>query len=313
MSVKLRHYTDQPGFTEDFFKVRNFLMKIHEPGYTGRNWLWARWEYMFSHPSLDETNLWRIGLWEDEGKIVALVTYEHNIGAAWFSFDRDYSYLKREMLEYAMEYLPRIDEDGRKSLRAIISDDDAEMREFAVKHGFTMTERRDPMSEFRVSGKFPDITVPEGFSIISLADENDLWKIERVMWRGFNHPGEPPEDYIAGRLKMQSGPSFRKDLTIVVKAPNGDYVSFGMWYDRSTDYAYVEPVATDPDYRRMGLGRATVLEGIRRCFAEGAEVAYVGTTMPFYLSIGFKPLFEAHWWEWQEPRVWGSSEKTLAP
>jgi predicted N-acetyltransferase YhbS len=76
-----------------------------------------------------------------------------------------------------------------------------------------------------------------------------------------------------------------------------------MWYDRSTDYAYVEPVATDPDYRRMGLARAAVLEGIRRCFAEGAEVAYVGTTMPFYLSIGFKPLFEAHWWEWKEPRV----------
>jgi len=41
VSVKLRHYTNKPGFTEDFFKVRNFLMKIHEPGYTGRNWLWA--------------------------------------------------------------------------------------------------------------------------------------------------------------------------------------------------------------------------------------------------------------------------------
>jgi GNAT superfamily N-acetyltransferase len=300
LNVKLRHYTDQPGFTEDFIKVRDFLMRIHEPGHTDRNWLWARWEYMFSHPNLDETNLSRIGLWEDEGKLIALATYEDNIGATYFSLDSAYSYLKAEMLEYAIEYLSCASEDGAKSLRAVISDDDAEMREIAVKHGFTLTERRDPISEFRVSGPFPDIALPDGFSIVSLAEENDLYKIERVLWRGFNHPGEPPSDYIPGRLKMQSGPSFRRDLTVVVKAPSGDFVSFcGMWYDRNTDYAYVEPVATDPDHRRMGLGKAAVLEGIKRCFAEGAEVAYVGSTQPFYLNIGFKPLFVGHWWEWQ--------------
>lgn len=302
MSVKLRHYTNQPGFTEDFFKVRDFLMRIHEPGYADQNWLWARWEYMFSHPNLDETHLSRIGLWEDEDKVVALANYEDNLGAAYFSLDSVYSYLKTEMLEYATEYLSCVREDGTKSLRAVIKDDDTEMREIAIKHDFTLTERRDPMSEFRVSGPFPDITLPEGFSVVSLAEENDLYKIERVLWRGFNHPGEPPSDYIPGRLKMQSGPSFRKDLTIAVRAPNGNFVSFcGMWYDRSTDYAYVEPVATDPDYRRMGLGKAAVLEGIRRCFAEGAEVAYVGSTQPFYLSIGFKPIFVGHWWEWQHP------------
>jgi hypothetical protein len=233
LNVKLRHYTDQPGFTEDFIKVRDFLMRIHEPGHTDRNWLWARWEYMFSHPNLDETNLSRIGLWEDEGKLIALATYEDNIGATYFSLDSAYSYLKAEMLEYAIEYLSCASEDGAKSLRAVISDDDAEMRKIAVKHGLTLTERRDPMSEFRVSGPFPDIALPDGFSIVSLAEENDLYKIERAVWRGFNHPSEPPSDYIPGRLKMQSGPSFRKDLTIVVKAPNGDYASFCGFLDKT--------------------------------------------------------------------------------
>ena len=40
----------------------------------------------------------------------------------------------------------------------------------------------------------------------------------------------------------------------------------------------------------MGLGRAAVLEGIRRVGEVGATVAYVGTEMPFYLSFGFVPI-----------------------
>lgn len=256
MHVKLRHYTDQPGFTQDFFRVRDFLMRIHKPGYADQNWLWARWEYMFSHPILDETHLSRIGVWEDEGKTVALANYEDNLGAAYFSLDSGCPFLKEEMIEYAKEQLSVTKEDGTRSLRAVINDDDTEMREIAGGHGFTITERRDPMSEFRVSGSFLAIALPEGFSIVSLADENDLYKIERVLWRGFNHPGDPPSDYIPGRLKMQSGPDFRKDLTIAVKAPNGDFVSFcGMWYLRCTDYAYVEPVATESSIHGYCLER----------------------------------------------------------
>jgi len=55
-----------------------------------------------------------------------------------------------------------------------------------------------------------------------------------------------------------------------------------MWYTPDIDYAVVEPVATDPDYRRMGLGKAVVLEGVRRCFAEGANTIYVGSGQQFY-------------------------------
>ena len=83
----------------------------------------------------------------------------------------------------------------------------------------------------------------------------------------------------------------------MVVAPGGDFVSYcGMWYDRHNRFGYVEPVATDPDYRRRGLGRAAVLEGIRLCGVSGATVAYVGTDKPFYLSFGFRKLFTLNCW-----------------
>ena len=96
---------------------------------------------------------------------------------------------------------------------------------------------------------------------------------------------------------MQSGPNYRKDLAVVVVGPSGDFVSFcGMWYDKYNNFGYVEPVATDPDYRRRGLGRAAVLEGIRLCSKLGATVAYVGSDNPFYLSLGFRKLFTLNCW-----------------
>ena len=87
---------------------------------------------------------------------------------------------------------------------------------------------------------------------------------------------------------MQSAPTFRHDLNIVVEAPVGHFASFsGTWFDPTNRIAYVEPVATDPDYRRRGLGAAAVLEGIRRCGELGASVAYVGSDQAFYHAIGF--------------------------
>ena len=132
------------------------------------------------------------------------------------------------------------------------------------------------MSCFIIPDPFPKPVLPEGFIFKSLARDNDLKKIHRVLHRGFNHPGKPLEDEIEDRKKMQSGPNFRADLTIVVQAPDGNFVTYcGMWYDKVNHFGYVEPVATDPDYRRRGLGCATVLESIRRCGREGADIAYV--------------------------------------
>jgi ribosomal protein S18 acetylase RimI-like enzyme len=69
-----------------------------------------------------------------------------------------------------------------------------------------------------------------------------------------------------------------------------------MWFQPDHHYAYVEPVATDPDYRRMGLGKAAVLEGIRRCGALGATVTYVGNELPIYQAIGFRKVYVSECW-----------------
>jgi len=96
---------------------------------------------------------------------------------------------------------------------------------------------------------------------------------------------------------MQSAPNYKRNLNIVVVAPDGNYVSYcGMWYDEINKIGYVEPVATDPDYRKMGLGKAAVLEGVRRCKELGANKVYVVSNQQFYLNIGFEIIYKIEAW-----------------
>jgi predicted N-acetyltransferase YhbS len=204
------------------------------------------------------------------------------------------------MLAYAEKRLCAV-AAGSRELQIFINDRDARFQEIAAARGYRKEGGSESMSQLAVADLVREVSLPEGFRLKSLAEEDDLRKVHRVLWRGFDHGDEPPEGGLEERRFMQSAPRFRKDLQIVVEASGGGLAAYcGLWFEPVQRIAYVEPVATDPDYRRMGLGRAAVLEGIRRCGALGATVAYVATAMPFYLSLGFQPIYASSPWR----RAW---------
>jgi len=297
MQATLRHY----DHAVDYERVSQFLVRTYRTSGGHINWMQPRWEYMHYHPLIRGVDLTAIGVWEAHGEIVGVVHPEHGLGAAYFEIDSECGALKGEMLRYAEETVAK-PSDGVRRLRIHINDDDDEFQKVASEMGYTRAEGGEPMSHFPIPTPFPEVPLPDGFRLKSLAEDNDLYKLNRCLWRGFNHGDEPPDDGIEERKLMQSAPNYRKDLNVVVEAPDGNFVSYcGMWYESVHSIAYVEPVATDPDYRRMGLGRVAVMEGIRRCRALGATVAYVATTKPFYLALGFRLLFQRPAWERQWP------------
>jgi GNAT superfamily N-acetyltransferase len=289
MTITQRPY----HYPEDYARISAFLIRHHRPDNRDGNWLEPTWEYMHFHPALNTAALNRIGIWEDSGEIVAAVHFETDLGEAFFQFDPDYRRLRTAMLDYAEERLwGRRGEDGGNYLAAFVNDGDAPFTELVRSRGYVRKPAWSrPMSRYTIRDPFPEITLPEGFRLTSLAEEPDWGKVHQVLWRGFDHGDNPPmtAEALEDRRKMFDTPRARRDLKIIVKAPNGEFAAFcGMFYEDVNRYAYVEPVATDPRYRRMGLGRAAVLEGIRRCGALGAVEAYVGSHQPFYLSFGFE-------------------------
>jgi GNAT superfamily N-acetyltransferase len=282
----------------DYNRVGQLLIRTAGLSDTPVNWLQPRWEYMHFHPYLDTAGLGRIGIWEADGEIVGAAHYEHRLGDVYFQIDPAYGGLKSQMIDYAETHLTTPLDNNRTRLQLFINDFDTELEDMAKTNGYRQdVNRREETRVYDLSGTVPTVTVPEGFQLKSLAEDNDLQKIHRLLHRGFNHPGEPPTEELSGRELMQSAPNYRKDLTLVTEAPSGQFVSFcGMWYDEINRIAYVEPVATDPDYRFLGLGKAVVLEGVRRCADLGAKIAYVGSGQTFYRRLGFTKRFATTPW-----------------
>ena len=283
----------------DFNRVGRFLIETYRPGDTFTNWLQPRWEYMHFLPSIKQLDLSKIGIFEQNDQIIGVVHFESQPFQAYFQIRPGFEKIKPQMFDYAEQHFEGVSQSTGRMIRALyLNDFDQESIEIAMARGYhPWAHFSEQHSIYRLEGVVPESPLPEGYHIQSLADGLDLRKVNRVLWRGFDHPGPPPDEEIEGRRKGMRAPNFRRDLTIVVVTPDGNYASYcGMWIVPDNRVAYVEPVATDPDFRRRGMGKAAVLESLRRVARLGAEVAWVGSGLKFYESIGFKRMFATLPW-----------------
>jgi predicted N-acetyltransferase YhbS len=302
MGIELRSYNR----IADYERVSQFLIDIYEPSDRLLNWTQPRWEYMHHHPFIDDVPLELIAVFEDDGRIVGVAHPEDKLTFVYFQRAPGYDHILPAMFAHADTHF------GGKSIMLerriiglFINDFDTELEALAASFGYErLSKYHDGYSKLNLAGPLPESAVPDGFRIQSLSVENDQRKINICLWRGFNHDGEIPEEEASQPAVAQHAPNFRKDHTIVAVAPDGNYVSYaGIWYVPQNGFAYVEPVATDPDYRRMGLGRACVLETLRRVRAAGAAVAWVGSDQEFYKAIGFETKFQRNLWvRWLDQR-----------
>jgi ribosomal protein S18 acetylase RimI-like enzyme len=293
MAVTFRNNCQILGFGADYYKIRDFLITLDYPTFH-----FGRWDWMVTHGYLDKSGIPKIAVWEDDGWIVALTTYDTTQGEGFFCVYDEYAHLKKEMARYAFENFRR---DGVCHL--VAEDNDVYFQNVLSDMGFIATESKEWTAVFPIGTEAVDYKLPEGFRITSLADTYDVFQCGQVMWRGFNHEadGEGPFNPSPGDLAdaecQLKRPNVNLNLKIAAVAPNGDFASFcGMWCDPASPSALVEPVATDPKYRKMGLGKAVVLEAVKRCGRLGAKRAFVGSAQQFYYSIGFRPYATATRW-----------------
>jgi GNAT superfamily N-acetyltransferase len=293
MSLKFRNYTKQPGITEDYYKVRAFFIKLGYAEFT-----YTRWDWMATHGYLDKTAVGRTGLWEDDGEIVGVATFDCKLGVAFCLALPKYVYLKKELLLYGKDNLSKDGEFG-----VIIADTDFEFQDIAASLGFIATDHKENDAIFYLDKTSTEYALPEGFHITTMKDTYDLYQYRRVLWKGFNHELNGEGEFRFSKEKEQDSkeemirPNVDLSLKVAVVAPDGNFAAYcGMWYDPEAGYAVIEPVATDPDYRKIGLGKAAVLEGIKLVGELGAKKALVGSSQQFYYSIGLRPFSTSTMW-----------------
>ena len=219
MTVQYRQY----DLEMDYQKISDFLIRHYRPDNLDGNWLEPIWEYMHGHPYLERSALGKIRIWEDEGEIVGVANYESVPGEAFFQFHPDYRYLRREMLDYAEKELTGVSKkDGRRYLCAYVHDNDQGFLNLVRNRGYRQEpDETRPLYRFDIPAAFPVIDLPPGFRLTNLAEECDWEKVQRVMWRGFDHGDNPPinAEELESRRRMFMTPKARLDLKIAVAAP----------------------------------------------------------------------------------------------
>lgn len=273
MRINFRNYVAEPQYGEDYTLLRKFYLELNNINYP-----FGRWDWMISHSYLNKEGLSK---------------------KCFFALKTGYEFLHQEMITYAEKKFAK---NGRAQL--LIWDGNSKFQETAKEMGYVPTQNKDYDAVFNIDLEKIQYDLPEGFSITSMKDTYDLFQYGQVLWKGFDHEqnGEgafaPSSEELEEFRKEFERPNINLELKIAVVAPDGNFVSYcGMWQDSASQNALVEPVATDPAYRKMGLGRAAVLEAIRRCGLLGSKKAYVGSSQQFYYNIGFSPCITSTFWE----------------
>lgn len=264
--------------TGDYLEVWDFLYRHGGQGNL-QNWPWPRWEWLMSHSYLTEDLLPLIGIGRQDGRMVALATHDLNLGQAYLLTEPGGEVYLPALLAYAEDHLA-----GPDGLAVAVEAKDQALRSLLLEAGYRPGDEQEVILTHDL--KDLDYELPRGYGMVSLADEDRPQAYKAVIWRGFDHgddvPPVQPEDDVPR-------PHEAATLKLFVKAPDDSYAAHcGMWYTPGDACAYVEPVCTVPRYRRMGLGKAAVVEGLRRCRDLGAPCARVISDQEFYLALGFR-------------------------
>ncbi len=163
-----------------------------------------------------------------------------------------------------------------------------------AQHGFTRDDQHAGYVHFRRSfmqdDPLPTPPLPDGFSVRAVGGA-DEWQRRVDLHRVVYHPSRVT---LPAYRRLRAAPLYRPDLDLVAVAPDGAFVSYCiLWYDERNRVGEYEPVGAHPAWRRQGVTRATLVEGLRRLRALGAERAIVLTSsnntpaIRLYESVGF--------------------------
>jgi len=283
------------GFGPDFHAVRRFLVRVNNTApMASPEFLWSRWEWTFCLPFLDRERLGNVGIWESDGDVVGLATYEYGLGEAYLAVDpRFRARLLPELVEHAVT---RLSDSGRIGIP--VGEDEDDLAASLAARGFLPADRTEE-TVVRELDALPSHQLPDGYTITSLADGVDLRRLHRCLHLGFDHAEPVPEDESAllWRHRSISAPSLIPELNTVVVAPDGEYAAYcGSFHDPSTTYVQLEPVCTVPVHRGLGCGKAAVLEALARAARLEVRTAYVGSGQAFYARLGFRAFHRSRWW-----------------
>lgn len=148
-----------------------------------------------------------------------------------------------------------------------------------------------------LASDLPEIKLPEGFQIRSVAGQQEVRQRAAVSHASFGSE-RPFESYWPRMQRFMQSPVYDPKNDLVSVSPDGEFASFCyLWPDPVTRVGLFEPVGTHPAFQGRGLANAVMAAGLQRLQKMGmtqANVCVETENLPaihLYESLGFKRSF----------------------
>ncbi len=281
---------------EDFIRVRDFLVDTYTYYQRPFNWTIERWNFAISMARvmngvpLEEWEA-HIAIWEQDQEILAVVNTEGEAaGEAFFQIAHEHlpQDILQEMFTFCEDHLGK-KENGTRVIYLRIPHGNQRLEQLALTRNYVPQSKNEPVSELVLNQKFP-IKLARGFSFkygdqITHTDKG----IAHARAFGYYDNSMYRDRSPLGYQQMSATPDYRPDLDIYVVSPQNEIAAFAtMWYDQHNRIGILEPVGTIPEYREMGLGRASIMQLANQVLQEGCLKVYVGSGQDFYQRLGFR-------------------------
>jgi mycothiol synthase len=266
--------------------------------------------YRLSSWSLENPD--NLRLWESEGQIQAIGMVQQPWLALDYAYRPGQEGLVPQIFDWASERAQAIARETGEDFTLVIRFPPrcadhiplAQSRGFALDDDWTIVHLSRALS-----APLPVPALPDGFSFRTLRDHGDVEAYVKLHQTAFGSKNMQ-ERWRSRTLTM---PQYRPDLDLFIINEHDQPVAFCIgWKHPTKPLGQIEPLGVHPDYQRLGLGRAVLLEGLRRLEASGARTAYIdsykyndpalslyqtannGNFQPTYEATGYTRVFTNH-------------------
>lgn len=291
---------------EDLKSVMAFLREVFNETSSYQNWFPDRFEN--SHEVCGSVHgVGDIRIWEEiddksthSRKIVALANPE-SPSDYFIQVNPAYNFLEREIFEWIERHcLEKKRNPNKKEKIRIHTIEGNSVRELLLSElGYKKGETFMYLRLRPVDLPVPDVGCPESYEIRSVRGRSDYDQLARVTRLVFGH-GEWFNAEIYERITRCS--FYKQDLDLVAVAPDGTFASFCTFrMDPISQITNLEPVGTHPNYRKLGLAKALIFEGLRRAIRYNPTLFYVGAANTpaanqLYDSVGYTEKLAEYCW-----------------
>ena len=241
-----------------------------------------------------------IRLWHnDEGKLVGYALLGEDPSFDWQVLpEYEWSGIETEAMDWAetclAELRKRDTQQWSGSLVSGARQDNGRRRMFLGQHGFRYGGEFAEVNMLRPLDKpIPDPGLPTGYQVRAVAETEapNRAAAHRGVWQPWTDGNVSDEDY----THFMQLPGYSRDLDMVTVTPEGVMAATANgWIDPVNRIGCFGQVGALPAYRRRGLTRAALLEGLRRMQERGMNRVCISTgvsnvpAIRLYESIGFE-------------------------